>query len=97
VSYSETCGGHAQSLRSAVAILVRLSDYATAATVASKVIELEPFGGPGYLQRAVAHEFGGLLQKAIDEYTTAIELYGDKQKIPSAIYFGLVGSYDKLG
>ncbi len=28
VSYSETCGGHAQSLRSAVAILVRLSDYA---------------------------------------------------------------------
>ena len=75
----------------------RLSDYATAATVASKVIELEPFGGPGYLQRAVAHEFGGLLQKAIDEYTTAIELYGDKQKIPSATYFGLARSYDKLG
>jgi clan AA aspartic protease (TIGR02281 family) len=97
VSYSETCGGHAQSLRSAVTILVRLSDYATAATVASKVIELEPFNGGGYLQRALAHERGGLLQKAIDDYTTAIEMFGDKQKIPSASYFGLARSYDKLG
>src|SRR5262245_21559069 len=41
--YSETCGGHARSLRSAVVILMRLSDYETAVTVASKVIELEPF------------------------------------------------------
>lgn len=97
VSYSETCGGHAQSLRSAVVILLRLSDYETAATVASKVIELEPFGGAGYLQRALAYERGGLLQKAIDDYTTAIELYGDKQKIPSGTYFGLARSYDKLG
>jgi clan AA aspartic protease (TIGR02281 family) len=97
VSYSETCGGHPRSLRSAVTILLRLSDYGTAATVASKVIALEPFGGAGYLQRAVAHEFGGLLQKAIDDYTTAIELIGDKQKIPSLSYFGLARSYDKLG
>jgi len=97
VRYSETCGGHARSLRAAVVILVKLSDYETAATVASKVIELEPFNGAGYLQRAVAHEFGGSLQKAIDDYTTAIELYGDKQKIPSATYFGLARTYDKLG
>lgn len=97
VSYSETCGGHAQSLRSAVTILLRLSDYETAAAVASEVIELEPFGGAGYLQRALAHERGGLLQKAIDDYSTAIELFGDKQKIPGATYFGLARSYDKLG
>jgi clan AA aspartic protease (TIGR02281 family) len=97
VNYSETCGGHATSLRSAVVILLRLSDYETAATVASKVIELEPFGGAGYLQRALAYERASLLQKAIDDYTTAIELFGDKQKIPSASYFGLARSYDKLG
>src|SRR6266581_1320192 len=97
VSYSETCGGHVQSLRSAVTILLRLSDYQTAATVASKVIALEPFGGAGYLQRALAHERGGLLQKAIDDYTTAIELFGDKQKIPSLSYLGLARSYEKLG
>ena len=97
VSYSETCGGHAQSLRSAVTILLRLSDYETAAKVASKVIELEPFGAGGYFLRAAAQERGALLQKAIDDYTTAIELFGDKQKITSAYYFGLARSYDKLG
>ena len=97
VSYSETCGGHAQSLRSAVVILLRLSDHDTAAAVASKVIELEPFEGIGYLQRALAYERGGSLQKAIDDYTTAIELFGDKQKIPGGTYFGLARSYDKLG
>jgi aspartyl protease family protein len=97
VRYSETCGGHAPALRAAVVILLRLSDYDTAATVASKVIELEPFGSAGFLQRALAQERGGLLQKAIDDYTTAIEMFGDKQKIPSASYFGLARSYDKLG
>src|SRR5262245_23823762 len=97
VRYSETCGGHPTSLRAAVVILVRLSDYDTAATVASKVIALEPFGGGGYLQRAVAHEYGGSLQKAIDDYTTAIELFGDKEKIPGLSYFGLARRYEKLG
>ena len=97
VRYSETCGGHPQSLRSAVVILLRLTDYQAAATVASKVIELEPFGSAGYHQRGLAHERGGLIQKAIDDYTTAIEMFGDKQKIPSASYFGLARSYDKLG
>jgi aspartyl protease family protein len=97
VSYSETCGGHAQSLRSAAVILLRLSDHDTAAAIASKVIELEPFEGIGYLQRALAYERGGFLQKAIDDYTTAIELFGDKQKIPGGTYFGLARSYDKLG
>jgi clan AA aspartic protease (TIGR02281 family) len=97
VRYSETCGGHATSLRAAVVVLVRLSDYETAATVASKGIELEPFNGGGYLLRALAHERGGLLQKAIDDYTTGIELVGDKQKIPRAGYFGLARSYEKLG
>jgi clan AA aspartic protease (TIGR02281 family) len=96
VSYSESCGGHAQSLRMAFVVLMRLSDHDTAAAVASKVVELEPFVGGGYLQRAVAHERGGSLQKAIDDYTTAIELFGDKQRVPGATYFGLARSYEKL-
>src|ERR1043166_2930457 len=33
VRYSEPCGGHPRSLRSAVTILLRLSDYDAAATV----------------------------------------------------------------
>jgi clan AA aspartic protease (TIGR02281 family) len=96
-SYSATCGGHAPSLRTAVNILLKLSDYETAVTVATHLIKLEPFNDNGYFLRAVAHDHGGSPQKAIDDYTTAIELYGNKQTIASASYFGMARSYEKLG
>jgi clan AA aspartic protease (TIGR02281 family) len=96
-SYSATCGGHAPSLRTAVNILLTLSDYETAVAVATHLIKLEPFNDNGYFLRAVAHDRGGSPQKAIDDYTTAIELYGNKQTIASASYFGMARSYEKLG
>jgi len=52
VKYSETCGGHAPSLRQAVNILLTLSDYETSVTIASKLIELEPFNNNGHFLRA---------------------------------------------
>ena len=48
VSFSDSCGGHASSLRIAVNTLIKLSDYASAATIASRLIELEPFSYTGY-------------------------------------------------
>jgi clan AA aspartic protease (TIGR02281 family) len=97
VSFSKTCGGHAESLRTAANILLTLSDYATTVTIASRLIELEPFHDNGYYLRAVAHERGGSPQKAIDDYTTAIELFGNKQRIASVSYQGIARSYEKLG
>jgi tetratricopeptide (TPR) repeat protein len=81
VSYSATCGGHAPSLRAAVNILLRLSDYPTAVTVASNLIKLEPFYDNGYYLRAVAYDRSGSFKKAIDDYITAIELFGNKDRI----------------
>src|SRR5882762_5112996 len=95
--YSETCDGHAPSLRSAVNILLMLTDYGTAVVVSSKLIELEPFNDNGYFLRAVAYGRGGSPQKAIDDYTTAIELFGNKQTISSVSYLGMARSYEKLG
>jgi clan AA aspartic protease (TIGR02281 family) len=97
VSYSATCGGHAPSLRTAVNILLMLSDYGTARAVASNLIALEPFNDNGYFLRAVAYDRGGSPQKAIDDYTTAIELFGNKQTISSVSYYGMARSYEKLG
>lgn len=97
VRYSETCGGHAPSLRTAVNILLTLSDYATAATVASDLIKLEPFNDNGYYLRAVAHDRSDSPKKAIDDYVTAIELFGNKDKIASVSYLALARSYEKLG
>jgi aspartyl protease family protein len=95
--YSETCDGHAPSLRTAVNILLMLTDYGTAVVVSSKLIELEPFNDNGYFLRAVAYDRGGAQQKAIDDYTTAIELFGNKQTISSVSYLGMARSYEKLG
>src|SRR5262249_30424540 len=84
-------------LRAAVNTLLGLSDYATASTVASDLINMEPFGDNGYFLRAFAEEKLGLYRKAADDYSTAIELFGDKSHIASVGYEGLARSYDKLG
>jgi hypothetical protein len=57
--YSETCDGHAPSLRTAVNMLLMLTDYGTAVVVSSKLIELEPFNDNGYFLRAVAYDRSG--------------------------------------
>jgi aspartyl protease family protein len=97
VSFSDSCGGYAPSLRTAANILYKLSDYAGAATIASNLIKLEPFNDNGYFLRAIANDQGGLAKKAIDDYVTSIELFGDKNNISSFIYFALARSYEKLG
>jgi len=65
--------------------------------VSSKLIELEPFNDNGYFLRAVAYDKGGAQQRAIDDYTTAIELFGDKLRISSVSYLAMARAYEKLG
>jgi len=97
-SFSATCAGHhAPSLRAAVNILFTLSDYQRAASVASDLIALEPFSDNGYFLRAVAYDRGGSTRQAIDDYVTAIELFGNKQQISSVSYMNLARAYEKLG
>ncbi len=97
IRFSETCNGHAPSLTAAVNILLTLSDYPQAATVASKLIELEPFEDNGYYLRALAYDRSDQPKKAIDDYVTAIELFGDKNKIASVGYFNMARNYERLG
>jgi clan AA aspartic protease (TIGR02281 family) len=97
VSFSDSCGGHAPSLRAAANFLLKLSDYTGAARIASRLIELEPFNDNGYYLRALANDRGAMPYKAIDDYLTAIELFGDKSKIADVSYYGLARSYEKLG
>jgi clan AA aspartic protease (TIGR02281 family) len=97
VRFSETCGGHVPSLRTAANILLDLSDYSGAAEIASKLIEQEPFGDNGYYLRAVAHDRGGSPKKAVDDYVTAIELFVPRDRISSVGYQSLARNYEKLG
>jgi clan AA aspartic protease (TIGR02281 family) len=98
ISFSATCPGHyAPSLRTAVNILLSLSDYAGAASVASNLIALEPYNDNGYYLRAVARDRAGLLKPAIDDYVTAIELFGNKDRISSVAYLAMARGYERLG
>jgi clan AA aspartic protease (TIGR02281 family) len=97
IKFSQSCGGHIPSLRAAVNILLGLSDYAAVASVASDLITIEPFANNGYYLRAIADEKLGLYRKAIDDYSTAIELFADKNHMSSVCHEGLARSYEKLG
>ena len=95
--FSETCGGQAALVRKAADILLALSDYHAASITASKLIEMEPFDDTGYYIRGVANDKAGFPKKAINDYITTIELFGDKTKISSAVYLALARAYEKLG
>jgi clan AA aspartic protease (TIGR02281 family) len=97
VSFSGACGGHAPSLKSAASILLDLSDYAGAAAAASDLIKLEPFNDSGYYLRAVAYDRSGSTKKAIDDYLTTLELFGNKVNISNDIYLAVARNYEKLG
>jgi clan AA aspartic protease (TIGR02281 family) len=97
VRFSETCKGHSQSLQMAANILLDLSDYAAAVKVATQLIALMPYGDNGYYLRAVAHDRAGESKMAIDDYVTAIELFGSKERISSVSYLGIARNHERLG
>jgi clan AA aspartic protease (TIGR02281 family) len=97
VNFSSQCGGYAPALRGAVNTLLKLSDYTMAETIASDLIRLEPFGDNGYFLRAVARDGNKSFKGAIDDYVTAIELFGNKDRISSVSYYKMARDYEKLG
>jgi clan AA aspartic protease (TIGR02281 family) len=96
-SFSGACGGHAPSLRAAANILLALSDYTGATAIASDLIKLEPREDGNYYLRAVAYDRAGMAKKAIDDYATAIELFGNKVNIGSDSYLAIARNHEKLG
>ncbi len=97
VNFSSQCGGHPPALRGAVNVLLKLSDFTTAETVASNLIKLDPFDDNGYFLRALARDGTRSFKGAIDDYVTAIELFGNKDRISSIGYYNMARDYEKLG
>ena len=97
ISFSDQCGGYPWSLRKAANLLLELGDNTQAVSVASDLIKLEPFGDNGYFLRALASEKAGNYKKAVEDYITALELFGNKERVSSVGYMNLARSYDRLG
>src|SRR5262249_45966408 len=60
-------------------------------------IALVPHDNNGYFLRAVAFDRGGEPRRAIDDYITSIELFGEKSRISSVSYVGLARNYERIG
>lgn len=97
IGFSKVCGDHAPSLRSAVNVLLKLSDYETAASIATDLIRMEPYNDNGYFLRGMAYFEGKQPRKAIDDFVTAIELFGQKDRISSVSYVNMSRAYEQLG
>jgi aspartyl protease family protein len=97
VNFSSQCGGYAPALREAVNVLLKLSDFSTAETIAANIIKLEPFEDNGYFLRALARDGKKSYKSAIEDYVTAIQLFGNKARISSVSYYYMARDYEKLG
>jgi clan AA aspartic protease (TIGR02281 family) len=95
--FSDDCKGDATSLRSAVNVLLTLSDTTKAEAVATKLIALEPYGDNGYYLRALARIEARQYERAIDDLITALDFFGNKDRISSTPYLKLSKSYEQLG
>lgn len=95
--FSKHCDGVPRALRVAVNILLKLSDYKKAVEVADALIEMEPYRDNGYYLRGLANERQRQFDKAIPDYITAIELFGNKSAISSVGYMNLSNVYAALG
>jgi len=96
INFSKNCNGDAASVHRAVNILLQLNDPEEVVNAATELISLEPYGDNGYYLRALGHDRSGNCKKAIDDFATAIELFGNKERISSVGYFGMMRCYEKL-
>jgi clan AA aspartic protease (TIGR02281 family) len=97
VAFSNRCGGYGDGIRRAINLLIDVSDYTRAVELADKLIEMEPNSDNGYFLRAVAYDRGDQCEKAIADYSTAIEMFGDKDKISSVSYEAMSRCYEEIG
>jgi clan AA aspartic protease (TIGR02281 family) len=64
---------------------------------ASSLIKLEPFDDNGYFLRGLTRNGSKSFKGAIDDYVTALELFGNKDRISSIGYYNMARDYEKLG
>jgi aspartyl protease family protein len=97
VAFSTNCGGYGEALRRAINLLLDLSDYQRAVELATDLIDMEPNGDNGYYLRALAYDRNNRCEQAIADYSSAVELFGDKEKISSVGYESMSRCYEQLG
>jgi len=85
------------ALQRSIDIYLKLTDYPKAVEVADEFMRRAPSNHDAHYPRGVALEGTGDYQRALADYSDAIELFGtDKRKISSRVFMHMAGAYAAL-
>lgn len=91
------CGAPLTALNQSIQIYLKLTDYAQAAEVADAYVRLAPTDHNARYLRGVALEGTGDFQRALVDYSDAIELFGaDKKGLSSRVFLHMAAAYAGL-
>jgi aspartyl protease family protein len=97
-NFVKNCGAPTLALNKSTNLLLKLSDYAMAVEVADEYVRRSPTTANAHYLRAMAFQGLGDYNRAIADYSEAIDLFGaDRSKIGTSVFLRMAESYAKLG
>jgi aspartyl protease family protein len=95
--FVKDCGAPVTALQRSIDIYLKLTDYPKAVEVADEFMRRAPSNHDAHYLRGVALEGTGDYQRALVDYSDAIELFGtDKRRISSRVFMHMAGAYAAL-
>jgi len=95
--FVKNCGAPLNALNQSVNIYLKLTDYPKAVEVADEFVRRAPSDSNARYLRAIALDGAGDFQRALADYSDAIELYGaDKKSVSSRVFLRMAGAYAAL-
>lgn len=92
-----SCGAPMSAMHRAIEIYLKLTDYPTAVEAADEYVRRAPTDREAHYLRGVALEGVGDYQRALVDYSDAIELWGaDKKSISSRVFLRMARAYASL-
>jgi clan AA aspartic protease (TIGR02281 family) len=91
------CGAPVYALNQSTNIYLKLTDYTKAVEVADEYVRRAPTDSNARYLRGIALDGTGDFQRALVDYSDAIELYGsDKKGVSSCVFLCMAGAYAAL-
>jgi clan AA aspartic protease (TIGR02281 family) len=92
------CGAPLSALNRSINLYLKITDYARAVEVADEFVRRAPSDHDAHYLRGIALDGAGDHQRALADYSDAIELWGaDKKGISSTVFVRMASAYAALG
>ena len=95
--FVRNCGAPLNALSQSANIYLKLTDYPKAVEVADEYVRRAATDSSAHYLRAIALDGAGDFQRALADYSDAIELYGaDKKSVSSSVFLRMAKAYASL-